>query len=105
MIRLEQLETEYKFQEKQLNIQNKVQIVLQQLDMIGEQVITQANILQNYQRLLEAENLKFQIGESSIFMLNSREQKLIETNLKLVKLQKEYQKLRRKLDWVRGQFD
>jgi hypothetical protein len=47
---------------------------------------------------------KFRIGESSIFLLNSREQKLMETQLKLAKLQSKYQKLRRKLDWASGQL-
>ena len=104
-IRLEQLETKYKFQNKQLELQNKVRVVLQQLDLASEQVVVQVNILRNYQTLLEAENEKFRIGESSVFLLNSREQKLIETELKLAKLRAEYQKLRQKSDWARGQLN
>ncbi|MGQ3015574.1 MAG: TolC family protein, partial [Flavobacteriales bacterium] len=40
----------------------------------------------NYQRLLDAENRKFGIGESSLFLLNSRESKLIESQQKLIEL-------------------
>ncbi len=105
LVQLEQLDTEYKFQSKQLDLQNKTQIVVQQFDLVEAQISTQTNVLQNYQILLAAENEKFRIGESSIFMLNSREQKLFESELKLAKLQAEYQKLRRKLDWVRGMLN
>lgn len=104
MVRLEKLETAYKLQEKRLNIQNKIQIVIQQLEMTTEQVAIQSNVLENYQTLLNVEIEKFRIGESSIFLLNSREQKLMETQLKLAKLQSKYQKLRRKLDWASGQL-
>jgi outer membrane protein TolC len=72
--------------------------------MTTEQVAIQSNVLENYQTLLNVEIEKFRIGESSIFLLNSREQKLMETQLKLAKLQSKYQKLRRKLDWASGQL-
>ena len=37
-------------------------------------------------RLLEAENERFRIGESSIFLINSREQKVLSNRLKLLQL-------------------
>jgi len=39
---------------------------------------------QNYSALLEAEKTKFSIGESSVFLLNSRENKLFEAQEKLL---------------------
>jgi hypothetical protein len=36
--------------------------------------------------LLDVENTKFQMGESSLFLINSRELKFIETELKQVTL-------------------
>ena len=56
----------------------------------------------NYQSLLDAETEKFRVGESSIFLLNSREQKLIEAQMKLNKLQSEFQKLKWKLRGANG---
>ena len=38
----------------------------------------------NYERLLTAENRKFSLGESSIFLVNSRESKYLDTRYKLV---------------------
>lgn len=41
--------------------------------------------INNSQRLYEAETLKFQLGESSIFLLNSRERKLLEAKNEQIK--------------------
>ena len=39
-------------------------------------------MVQNYETLLAAEERKFSFGESSLFLINSRENKLIESKLK-----------------------
>ncbi len=105
LVRIEQLQTNYKLSEKQLDIRNKIAIIIQQLSVTNDQIDVQNQILQNYQRLFDAENEKFRIGESSIFLLNSREQKLIDTNLKLKKLQSKYQILKQKLIWASGNLE
>ena len=68
-----------------------------------DQIELYAEVSANYARLLEAENEKFRIGESSIFLLNSREQKLLEAQLKLIKLQADYRKTLAALRWASGQ--
>lgn len=49
----------------------------------------QLNLLQQnnegYLLLLEAENEKFNFGESSVFLLNKRQEKLIEGRIKFIK--------------------
>jgi len=40
-------------------------------------------------QLLTAEERKFELGESSLFLINSRESKLIEAKLKAVKVENE----------------
>jgi len=53
-------------------------------------------LTKNYSTLLKAEEQKFQAGESSLFMINTREKKLLQTQLKQVdlntKLMKAYAK-------------
>ena len=46
--------------------------------------LTQNNesLIENYKRLLKAEEIKFSNGESSLFLINSRENKLLETQEK-----------------------
>ena len=102
LVRLEQLENQNKLKEKELKIANKIRIISQQITTTLEQLEVVNSAVNNYESLLAAENEKFRFGESSIFLINSREQKLIEAQLKLRKLQAEFQKLRWKLDWAKG---
>ena len=46
---------------------------------------------ENAEMMLNAENIKFNIGESSVFLVNTRENKLIDNQLKLLKFALEYQ--------------
>nr|WP_181855213.1 hypothetical protein [Winogradskyella sp. KYW1333] len=51
----------------------------------------------DYERMLEAEELKFQLGESSLFLVNSRESKLIDGQLKAVSIQNKFFNTKAKL--------
>ena len=44
-------------------------------------------MVNDYFRLLKAEERKFTLGESSIFLVNSRESKLIDSRLKAIDLE------------------
>ena len=44
----------------------------------------------DYERMLEAEERKFQLGESSLFLVNSRESKLIDGQLKAISIQNKF---------------
>ena len=47
--------------------------------------------------MLSAEERKFTFGESSIFLINSRERNLIDSQLKAIDLQNKYLKTKAKL--------
>jgi outer membrane protein TolC len=59
-------------------IQNKVEQNLQAQDFLLDQFVITGKMIQNYDRLLKGEQQKFSEGESSLFIVISREQKLIE---------------------------
>lgn len=59
----------------------------------------------NYGRLLKAENRKFEIGESSIFLINSREQKFIQSQMKYRESQIKLLKSKIKLFYVTAKMD
>ena len=86
--------TELKRQQKQLELQNKLQVYFNDINNFAGQIDLYRQMVIDYQRLLVAENDRFQLGSSSIFLINSREQKLIEAQLKLASLQTKYQKSR-----------
>ena len=63
-------------------IDNKVEALLQELESYVDQINISEEMVENYQKLLQAEERKFSFGESSLFLINTRENKLIEAQLK-----------------------
>lgn len=60
----------------------KAEILRNSISLLKEQYAQIQNIRKDSKSLLDAENLKFSIGESSVFLVNSREQKYIEAREK-----------------------
>ena len=69
---------------------------------------TQVNLLQknyfNYLQLQRGEETKFFNGESSLFVINARENKTLETFLKLTEVTVKYNKASLELQWAAGQL-
>ena len=61
---------------------NKIEAAYRSLGVLEEQIALIDDIVDNYQVLLSAEERKFSFGESSLFLINSRESKLIDARLK-----------------------
>jgi len=105
LTRLYIADTDLAVQQKRLEIVNKVREAYRQWENTQQQIALYESIAANYQRLLEAENERFRLGESSIFLINAREQKLIEAQLKLVSLRADFQKNRAKTSWAAGRMN
>lgn len=74
----------------ELEIQNKVKSVFAESSSLKIQInVSEQNFLNNKQ-LLDAENMKFAMGESSMFLVNAREIKLIESEQKLIALKTKF---------------
>ena len=73
-----------------VNIKNKVNAVQQELESFVIQSDFITNIVRDYGTLLKAEERKFFLGESSLFLVNYREAKLIETKLKAIELENKF---------------
>ena len=69
-----------------LNLQNKIEAVQAEIESLSTQNNLIDGIVTDYATLLSAEERKFFLGESSLFHINSREQKLIDSQLKNNKL-------------------
>ena len=85
-------ETKFEQSVKLRQLKNKIDFYYLELSNLErqEQLYT-VNTL-NYGKLLDAEIRKFDIGESSIFLINSRENKLIDAKIKLINIRGKYQK-------------
>lgn len=62
----------------------------------------QSDMVSNYERLLQAEILNFENGESDLFRINIQQERLIQAQTKLVKLMTDYEKQKAQLYWAAG---
>lgn len=81
--------TNYKIQDAEfeqditiLELTNKLNAIRFEINSLSEQVQIIEDIVIDYETLVSAEERKFSLGESSLFLINSREQKLIDARLK-----------------------
>lgn len=85
------------FDNTSIGIRNKVASLRFELSSFDKQNLLIRDVVLNYERLLQAEERKFGFGESSLFLLNSRERALIDARLKANEVQYKYQMVRAKL--------
>ena len=104
MVRVEMDQNFNKIRLKNQELTAKMEAYAQEVNFKIDQVNQFAQMLQNNRVLLDMEREKFSIGESSVFLINSREQKYIETHIKYIKTVVEYEKARVKLLWSAGMF-
>ena len=83
-------DAEFEYANASVSIANKVLAIYNELDSFDEQNRLVYDIVQNYSTLLAGEERKFSFGESSLFLINSRESKLIDARLKQNELQNKY---------------
>lgn len=79
-------DTEFEIKGTRFNLINKISAVSQEINSLQRQTGFAELIVTDYETLLRAEERKFAVGESSIFLVNSRENKLIESKLKAIKV-------------------
>ncbi|WP_298880027.1 TolC family protein [uncultured Polaribacter sp.] len=80
-----------------VTIKNKINAIQQELDSYILQNELTENIVADYTTLLKAEDRKFLLGESSLFLVNYREVKLIENKLKAIDLENSFFKTKANL--------
>lgn len=88
-----------------LQIENKIKSYYNETVTLGQQIGLYENALSNYSKLLQGEKLRFEVGESTLFLLNSRENKVLEARQKLLELQAKWHKSYAGLLWAAGQLN
>jgi outer membrane protein TolC len=79
--------------ERKTNIlTNKIKANEQELILLNQQITSYQQTVKGYEQLLYAENTLFETGESSLFLVNTRETNMINARLKLVDIQTKQQK-------------
>lgn len=99
-LKIEQTEWAQNF--KQVALQNKVKQVYTEWQWVQVQEQQQAQLVASYAALQRGEELKFMNGESSLFLINTREQKTLEARQKLVALQAKKMQAQVQIEWAAG---
>jgi len=101
-IKLIQNEYEQKIVNREIN--NTIASTFNDVNTYRDLIIFQEKIYQNTKLLFEGEKRKFEIGESSVFLVNSRENKMIESKIKIKELESKLEKSIAHLYWAAGKF-
>jgi outer membrane protein TolC len=95
-------QTDLELLQKERDLLTKLEAYLLALDQLATQIDRYEAAVAGYRALVEAEQLKFSIGESSVFLLNSRQQKYLDAERKLLKLRAEQRKAQAGARWAAG---
>ncbi|MCC9137065.1 TolC family protein [Pontibacter silvestris] len=86
-------------------IENNLLAAFNEWQALEEQIRLQEKMVKNADILRNGEVIRFQNGESSLFLVNSREVKLMESQLKLYALKAKYAKAKTLLYWSAGRIE
>lgn len=100
--KIKQSETGLEQQQSAREIQNQIRSYYNDLVALKEQVELQEEITENALLLRNGEQNLFNNGESSLFLINSREMKLISHQVKLSELKAKYAQTKAMLAWAAG---
>ena len=95
-------ETKLAFAQKDVALEIKISKYFNQYLNLKNQIDLQKNNLLNYKQLVKAEETRLINGESNLFLINTRENKMLEAQEKLIELQTKYFKSIYALQWSAG---
>ena len=102
MAKLKLAENTLYFKQKIIETDNKIKDYFKRISILQIQITTANSALLNYNALLKNELLRFNNGESSLFLVNSRENKVLEIKQKIIELQVKLLKATYTLNWTGG---
>jgi len=101
-VKLKQLELDYDLQQYGREIRNQIIAAYNDLSAYSAQLLVQQKSIENQRLLVNGENQKFALGESTLFLINSRETKLIDMRIKQESMVAGYQKALAELYYKAG---
>jgi outer membrane protein TolC len=90
LAKIKMQDTKFEIQSTEVTLKNKIDAINQELQSFVSQNEFTRVIVDDYDIMLKAEERKFFLGESSLFLVNSRESKLIDAKLKAIELENNF---------------
>ena len=87
---------------KQVTLQAKLRQYYNEWKLLRDQISLQQRALYSFASLQRGEEIKFSNGESSLFLVNTRQLKTLEAQQKLLELQSKEQKAAASVLWATG---
>jgi outer membrane protein TolC len=94
--------TQYERTQTEREIINQINMTYNQLVNTNGLLTQQNSMALNFERLLLGEMINLENGESDLFKINVQQEKLIQSQSKLLKLKAEYEKMKAILYWAAG---
>ncbi len=104
-IRIKQQTLLLEQQQLRREINNDIANAYNEVRAFERQIIDQENAIRNQKLVLKAEEKRFAVGESQLFLVNQRESKLNELQTKLENLKAKYEKAKAILLFAAGQLE
>jgi len=101
-VRVKQLQNEQEQTYLLRTLNNDLEAAYRALLLTGQNLHNLRSMVQNYRALRDGEYAKFVAGESYVFLVNKREEKLLDAEIKLAKTQAHYEKLKAEVLWLSG---
>ncbi len=105
LAKLKLQDLDFEISSTKIILQNKINATKQEIISFQKQNNILKNLVNDYKIIVKSEERKFLLGESSLFLINYREVKLIENNLKEIKNQYEFAKTKSKLIQLLGKLN
>ncbi len=86
LTKLKLQDANFELDNARIQLQNKIRAVFAELNTLVAQNTLVKEVVINYETMLNAEERMYSVGESSVFLINSRETKLIEAQLKAIEI-------------------
>lgn len=103
--KLKVTELNFDIQQSGREIINHIQAVYNEMINLNEQVQVQEEMVENSRVLRDGEQALFQNGESSLFLINTREMALINNQVKLFELRTKYEQAKVMVLWAAGNVE
>ncbi|GAB4133813.1 MAG: TolC family protein [Bacteroidia bacterium] len=104
LVEVKQQQLAFERQQREREITIGIQSVYNNWIALESQLITQEKQVRNAQMLRDGEQQRFNAGESSFFLVNTRENSLISAQIKYYELQAKYAKNKAELYWSAGRL-
>ncbi|WP_339836547.1 TolC family protein [uncultured Flavobacterium sp.] len=90
LAKLKVQDSEFTLASERVSLKNKIEAQQVEITSLEKQISINTELVESYNTMLSGEERLFTLGESSIFLINSRENSLVSSQINVLKLENEF---------------